>query len=381
MKLRLLFLVCGVLLIFAGCSSAGESGKTESENSVRVFEKNEQASQSEQAQSDVAGTKPATVEPVANQPGSAYEDIIAGADSVYVLDDMLLIIPATEAEIYAELGAKANDIYIGDRWSELEKDIFLLVPMKDNLNLRLDVVSFNDKSYELNEIKVLQNLEINTNESYKLEVFITESIPDLRLTVEHGGKMAEWFNQYNGVGDGVSFIGSEPAKLYKIDEFENLISLSAALATSKHILPEWYEDDSAFWQTIAHAITIDTAADYGDTITIGEDEFYEYIEAIFPGMTMWPELVPQIVYDESSASYEIEPCLYGDYTFWEHVYTDVNEDGSGCTMLIELWFPDESADIPVYYNVKWSNASKEYEYEGETFKYYNVGVELLEAMG
>lgn len=277
-------------------------------------------------------------------------------------NDLLAVVGCPESSEYIALCDGAATVATPALDRHLSGDT-LLVPLKDGVRLIVEQIKYD---FNLNWFipidEPLLDITANAGEAYALHDFLTVDMPDLRVTVEYEGLGAILYNQYGDEGEFVSYLeGGEPAA-QPIDEFSNILPLSIAVASyayqmnglERAYLPaQLAADEIGFWQIIAHAITLapplinrDIDPYSGEPIPVPEWMVACYADALYPGITDWPEVPAMVTVDAQTGRYDFEPVSYGDYLSCEYLSTKENPDGS-YSVFVSLFCEEISPDPTV----------------------------------
>ena len=131
-------------------------------------------------------------------------ELLARADK----DDLLIVLADPAAEEYRILNA------IDARSYEIQPggEAILLVPLKDNLNIAVHSLEYDEDTGALNITDTLAEFMGKLGEPIKLTAFLAEGIPSMKLAVVLEDRWAEWLFAYDGTGmESVHFLRGQSA--------------------------------------------------------------------------------------------------------------------------------------------------------------------------
>ncbi|MCL1926717.1 MAG: hypothetical protein FWF95_06235 [Syntrophorhabdaceae bacterium] len=143
---------------------------------------------------EAAANSPAATDRKAGGISPQISKLLARADK----DDLLIVLANPSAEEYKALNAAAANA----RSYEIQPggEVILLVPLKDNLNIAVHTLKYQEDTGELNITGTPAEFAGKLNEPIKLKAFLSEGIPSMKLTVVFEDRWAEWLFAYDGAG-------------------------------------------------------------------------------------------------------------------------------------------------------------------------------------
>ena len=315
------------------------------------------------------GTKPPAAEPVS---GAVQELINDAGEEVF-----FAVLSNPDSARYRAMGQPQREVeavFAGD----IMPNTVLLVPLQDGVRIVVEEMIYNPYLSWAEGAQVFAEFAGKVGEHYALTAVLREGVPNVRVRVEKDGKTAVWMCTYDGRGDrDVDYLQSE-AEAMLFEEFTMARGLSGVAAGAAVSMADW---DEAFWVAIAAAITQTSDSDCvtyeNDKIILSEERFFQYIEALFPRMTMWPELPDSITRRDTDNTYAVTPYYdnSGDVA-WEMIGGEYYDDSGMIT--IEVTCPRVDA-FPITVKVLWeANADRG---ENDPFAYRIVEIAIVEAMG
>ena len=222
---------------------------------------------------------------------------------------------------------------------------------KDGVKVRLEHISWVN---EVGNFQILSNafdIETEKGKYYEFSCTVGEAIPKYRLVAEYGGLRAEYYIQYDGMGDepkAVELIGEKyhPDEITEDSPFYALC-LSHAITATDNDNDTSVKDNYAFWQTFASAVTQNYEAAGGDAfngenLKLTEWAANAYLSALYPSLNgAYPDYPDGGEIVRTPEAYEIMPCSYGDLHSSEFYGVEDNGDGTYTVKIKVYTYPDE----------------------------------------
>lgn len=212
---------------------------------------------------------------------------------------------------------------------------------KDGVNVRLEYISWVNEVGNFQIISDAFEIETQKGKYYEFSCPVGEAIPEYRLVAEYGGFRAEYYIQYDGMGDdtnAVEIIGEKyyPGEITEDSPFYALC-LSHAITAADNDNDTSVKDNYAFWQTFAFAVTQNYEAAGGDAfngekIRLTEWAANAYLSALYPSFNgAYPDYPDggEVAYTpDTYEKYAVMPCSYGDLHSSEFYGVEDNGDGT-----------------------------------------------------
>ena len=332
MKKLFICLLCSFALLLCGCSSEKQNAPS--------------ASQASAPQSTGQDQKPSL-----SPKDSAVltnETVLKSIADNAPQNSLLAILSNSESENYRALPEPARKMNVMSFFHGLQGDTILFTPLQSDVQILIEEVTYNSNLHWFYVNQTLYDFVSQEGECYSLRTFLSEGIPQIRITAVLNDEQQSWYCSYDGVGDrDISYLSllSDEFPSFEYDA-PYVVPFSAAAAVSD-ILFGYY----AFWETIAYSATLvdDT---YSSPIVLSEESFFQYVEAIYPGQTFWPNLINEISYDSVENTYSFEPYSHEPIATWEFSFLEENDDGNGGSVWIYVFCPNID-EFPVAYEIVW----------------------------
>ena len=286
-----------------------------------------------------------------SEQGSAVQAVAESTAAVTERDDdptFLTLFRYPDSKEYKAIKkAEKIETGIGGEFNEIWK----FRAEKDGVKVRLEHISWVN---EVGNFQIIENIfEIETEKGkyYEFSCTVGEAIPNYRLVSEYGGLRAEYYIQYDGMGDepkAVELIGEKyhPAEITEDSPFYALC-LSHAITATDNDNDTSVKDNYAFWQTFASAVTQNYEAAGGDAfngenLKLTEWAANAYLSALYPSLNgAYPDYPDGGEIVRTPEAYEIMPCSYGDLHSSEFYGVEDNGDGTYTVKIKVYTYPDE----------------------------------------
>ena len=372
MKVKIICFICCVALMLNGCGiskiadSLGnkqEGDITEALSKVKVNESKipePSPAEKEQTASPTKETMPSE-----NQSSKlpAAIDFSNTAQSSFEDSGILaLVLSDADSAAFLALQESAMQYDFSARWNRgLELDKIIIAAQKD-LTLSFESVYYEPSYDAFFEDNCLATTALKKGESILFSAYLTDGIPDFRVSVFAGGDMKyAWYNTYDGMGNNTPFsITADLADAEVVSYDSSIVNMAGAMVMSS-LMVEGF--DNYLCESIRHAITLDMDLFYGDeNVDIPESIMAFYQQAMFP--TVYPDELPEFpddvfAFDPDSKTYNMAPLLYGDIASWKCVGISNNTDGNDCNIFIDAYYPDMFGEHTYsHYKIVFENNSK-----------------------
>ncbi len=338
-----------------------------------------------------------------NLPDSIKE-LMANAEE----GDLFVVVTRDSPDLHQALTAeKSTDIGLPEysAGDGLEKEKAYIIPLFDEVQFKMEKIEYLS-TYDFFELEdVLSEFTGNRGDIFSLDIFLTESIPPIRLLAihPHATKLAVWDCSYFGMGDDQAIYISTENTLLPIAEYSNLNNLSIAAAVSaiyyrnspelpQYVTPEeLLSGPETYWYTLAHALTLFENDERGlYTWTKGEVPchiVHDCGEAIFPDLGppelddsyfSWPDKDPS-----AGKNYGKEPCGLTPFDFGNALSYEVYDAGMTVEpkkgyVLVKI-ASDTILDEDVFYRVEWE--ANDILDLMSPFQYHMTGITKIEPKG
>ena len=284
--------------------------------------------------------------------GEILDKIIENATSMSIV----AILSDSGSDSFKAFGEAEMDLEVHLDFGEIDTNTILFTPLQDDVRIMIEAIEYRPNlSYSWFDVKeTLYDFQAEMGKHYELEVYLAETIPYFRVSAEWGGRKLSWNCQYDGRGDrDITYLSlsevEEPVFEYEQPYIE---TLSGAAAVSYAL----FEEDE-FWESVLYAATLIEGDGSSNPIILSKERFFQYIEAIHPGYTMWPsfpEFIDSIVtYSERDETYMFEPYDNDPIGIWELNFIEPNSRGDGGSVWVYVTCGNIS-EFPVAYEVIWA---------------------------
>ena len=413
MKLKLICMCFCLLLLFSGCGSANDvNNGTEGGNatvSPEVTSAKKTTSPEEtitpeetaQPEGDVTTTPEVTAapkktteptklltpapaldtqlpKPIADGSKTGSETAISFITDNAPKMSILAVLTDPNAKTYKALGVPVREMEASiDAWNPPDETL-LFTPLQDNVQILVEEVEYHPNLNWFYVTKTLYDFQAKAGEHYALKTHLPEGVPHIRITAVWGGRQLSWYCAYDGRGDQdieeayyLSF--SYEYELWFEYDAPYSVNISGSAAVNHMLFGE-----NGFWETVIQAASL--LEETGSRpVMLSQERFFEYVEAIHPGLTAWPEMIDEIQYSERDNTYIFDPYDNDAIATWElsHVTVIDDDSTSGGSVWIDVTCPNFD-EFPVLFEVVWRLSKN----AGESpFKFCITDVILHEAMG
>jgi len=349
---------CGVGNLAKNIMSENEKKDTESpapavQETVQKKEKqapaaSESVSAKEESPSPGQSLK---AEPDKSEEDSVLDRITENAPAMSIL----AVLSDSESENFKSFGEPEMKLEVQPDSMQMDTNTIIFTPLQEDVRITIEEVEYRP-SLSLSWLDVKKthyDFMAEMGKTYELTVNLAETIPYFRVSAQWGGRKLSWNCQYDGSGErDVTYLSfsnmEEPMFGY---ELSYIVDLSGAAAVSYAL----FEEDE-FWESVLYAITL-VESTGSAPIILSEERFYQYVEAIHPGATMWPsfpESIDSIItYSEREKTYMLEPYDNEPIGTWELNFLEQNYYGDGGSAYIYVTRGNIS-EYPDAYEVVWA---------------------------
>jgi len=349
MKLKLICLICSAALILNGCG-IGEIAEALNNkkdtatviSEVKADESKETATPSpEKSETPKERETPPKEAATLTLPSAINAPLNTYQNNFEDNGNLICIVNNPDSDEFKSFSGNAMLYDFSDFWDNgLQLDEIIFVAERD-LTLSFESVYYEPGYGEFFTDRVLESTALEKGQSVIIIAYLTEGIPDFRISAFAGGDMkGEWYNSYDGSGENASDYIEAFAEISEIVNYNSAVvnmAGAAAMVTALEIDEEFYH-----WEAIGYALTLD-----GDLYSIDgafpvpESIMASYQATMFPYINLheFPNHPAEYISYDGFAYY-MPPLLYGDFASWRCVGIDNNIGGNGCSIFIDVFSPE-----------------------------------------
>ena len=283
---------------------------------------------------------------------------------------LLAVFTNSSTDSYKSLSTPAKKLDASGLFEGLHTEAVLFAPLIDDVRILVEQVEYIPSLNHFITVNTLYDFDAKLGEHYELQTYLSESIPQVRITAIWNERQLSWDCTYDAVGDrDVVYLSFAEEDTPMFGDEDYIIPISAAAAAG-YVMTE-----NDFWYSVAYAVAMIEGSG-GETVTLSQESFYHYVEAIHPGYTAWPELCDGIIYNERDNTYTVK--LYSDANMPSLFFSHIEENDSGGSVWIAVEATDKDS-LPILCEVVWEIDSKKE--PGSSFYYHIADIIVSGTMG